>query len=289
MMPSSLVSASTCFFTLVVTASRSSARLSSKLLNRPWSSPCFRPSNASDNSFGSCCSCSMGNWAALIAPQSSWPKTTSTLTFKWCTAYCSEAVVVVARQLPATRTTKMLPKPWSKMSSGGTRESAQLSTATVGNCFEMSARRSKAEASGRDALPIQKRALPRWSSASTSRGDIFSTWECASSARLRASSMEKPPADAASPVSSEGGSRRLASSPSVGAVCAPACCVTSSSSSENSAASKNSWSCALQAWPNAAPVVTAVMARPVASAMVLIWRRRCWGAGCGASDRSNFG
>mmetsp|Transcript_37305 Transcript_37305/g.98327 ORF Transcript_37305/g.98327 Transcript_37305/m.98327 type:complete len:233 (+) Transcript_37305:414-1112(+) len=98
----------------------------------------------------------------------------------------------MSRQLPATRITKMSPKPWSKMISVGTRESEQPRIATEGNCLEIKARRSKALFSGLVAQFIQKRAFPRCSSARTSCGDLAMAWACLSLACSRASSMENP-------------------------------------------------------------------------------------------------
>mmetsp|Transcript_82937 Transcript_82937/g.213700 ORF Transcript_82937/g.213700 Transcript_82937/m.213700 type:complete len:211 (-) Transcript_82937:39-671(-) len=118
--------------------------------------------------------------------------TTTTFTLRWFTANCREAVVDMSKALPATRTTKRSPRPWSKTISTGTRESAQARIAVCGNCLLISARRSKALFSGRFALPIQKRALPRWRSSSTCFGVRLIFASCPWSASLRASSIVKP-------------------------------------------------------------------------------------------------
>ena len=44
------------------------------------------------------------------------------------------AVAPTSSKLPAMRTTKRSPTPWSKISSGGVRESAQVRTPTDGDC-----------------------------------------------------------------------------------------------------------------------------------------------------------
>mmetsp|Transcript_13859 Transcript_13859/g.31687 ORF Transcript_13859/g.31687 Transcript_13859/m.31687 type:complete len:205 (+) Transcript_13859:49-663(+) len=191
--PLSFVRRSTWLFTLRVTASRSRARLSLRPARRSWLRPTLMDFSASWSCAGiSFSMVSTGSCAALTAPQSSCPRTTSTFTFKWCTAYCSDASVAVSRALPATRTTKMSPRPWSKMISVGTRESEQPRMATTGDCLEMSARRSKALASGRTAAPVQNRALPRCRSSKTSWGGRARALAWEVSACFRASSMEKP-------------------------------------------------------------------------------------------------
>mmetsp|Transcript_88591 Transcript_88591/g.255544 ORF Transcript_88591/g.255544 Transcript_88591/m.255544 type:complete len:244 (-) Transcript_88591:240-971(-) len=192
MKTSSPAKRSTCCRTFVVTASRSKARVSRKWASLDSSRPVLIACRARDSSVGSLDNCCIGNCAALTAPHNSWPRTTRTFTFKWFTAYCNEAVVPTSKAFPATRTTKMSPRPWSKMISVGTRESEQPRMATQGNCFEINARRSNALASGRVALPVQNRALPRWSSASTSDGVRAAARLCSASAWALASSIEKP-------------------------------------------------------------------------------------------------
>ena len=50
-------------------------------------------------------------WTGARFHLPSCPMITHTLTFKWLTAYSRLPVVVVSRQLPATRTTKISPRP----------------------------------------------------------------------------------------------------------------------------------------------------------------------------------
>mmetsp|Transcript_21847 Transcript_21847/g.75112 ORF Transcript_21847/g.75112 Transcript_21847/m.75112 type:complete len:274 (+) Transcript_21847:660-1481(+) len=188
----SRVSPSTCLTTFEVTASRSLARLSCIKLRQFSSNPSLMFLNRSCKAAGSCSNCSFGSKAAFTTPHNSWPRTISTFTSKWFTAYCKEADAMVSKQFPATRITKMSPKPWSKIISVGTRESEQPSTATEGNCFEIKALRSKALFSGLFARPVQKRVLPFCSSAKTSWGDRLMAWSWAWSACARDSSMEKP-------------------------------------------------------------------------------------------------
>mmetsp|Transcript_49155 Transcript_49155/g.149641 ORF Transcript_49155/g.149641 Transcript_49155/m.149641 type:complete len:256 (-) Transcript_49155:12-779(-) len=190
-----------CCRTFRVTASLSLARASTILDNAgsrdsPTKRSCCIWRKTSCNwacSLEALSSAGSWNWiAAFTAPQASCPMTTRTLTFRWCTAYCSDANVDVARPLPATRMTKMSPSPWSKTISTGTRESEQPSTATAGNCLEINPRFSNALFSGRVALPIQNRALPRCSSASTSAGDRNDDRIARASQFCCASSMENP-------------------------------------------------------------------------------------------------
>mmetsp|Transcript_72896 Transcript_72896/g.189794 ORF Transcript_72896/g.189794 Transcript_72896/m.189794 type:complete len:209 (+) Transcript_72896:277-903(+) len=110
-MPSSSVSFSTWRFTFWVTASRSWAFASRTALRLSSQRPRLRTERRLPRHSGSPAICKSGSCAALMAPQPSWPKTKSTLTFKWYTAYCRDPVVVLSRQLPATRTTNMSPRP----------------------------------------------------------------------------------------------------------------------------------------------------------------------------------
>mmetsp|Transcript_16696 Transcript_16696/g.48467 ORF Transcript_16696/g.48467 Transcript_16696/m.48467 type:complete len:283 (-) Transcript_16696:6-854(-) len=191
-MPSSRDNLSTWRLTFVVAASRSTARVSWRNAKRSWFRSALMLCSACSSSGGSSKSLSEGSWAALTAPHNSWPKTTMTFTFKWWTAYCKEAWVEVSKALPATRTTKRSPKPWSKIISVGTRESEQPKIATEGNCFVIRVRRWKALASGRVAAPVQNLAFPRCKSCNTSRGVRAKARCCAPSAWSRASSMVKP-------------------------------------------------------------------------------------------------
>ena len=63
---------------------------------------------------------------------------------------------------PAVRTVNRSPRPWSKMISGGTRESAQASTAASGFWPSVSMLRVSLSCHGCSALPSAKRLLP-WS------------------------------------------------------------------------------------------------------------------------------
>mmetsp|Transcript_52030 Transcript_52030/g.113674 ORF Transcript_52030/g.113674 Transcript_52030/m.113674 type:complete len:223 (+) Transcript_52030:678-1346(+) len=216
MMLGSRVSAITCCLTLLMTASRSCARVSSMHFRRLKSRPPLSDIRQLQSSLGSPRRASSGRPAALMAPQPSWPMTMSTFTFRWFTAYCSEPMVVSVTALPAQRTTNMSPRCWSKTISVGTRESEQLRIAVCGNCLLISARRSKALLSGRVAWPIQKRVLPRWSDSSTSTGVCLRLASCPASASLRASSMEKPMERAPSSLVSTGALARILGSTGAG-------------------------------------------------------------------------
>ena len=63
--------------------------------------------------------------AASTAPQPSWPSTTNSGVCRCTRGVCSVPMTSGEITLPATRTMKSSPKPASKMSSGGTRESLQ--------------------------------------------------------------------------------------------------------------------------------------------------------------------
>mmetsp|Transcript_44981 Transcript_44981/g.127234 ORF Transcript_44981/g.127234 Transcript_44981/m.127234 type:complete len:284 (-) Transcript_44981:7-858(-) len=192
MMFVSSVRRSTCRRTFVTTASRSAARLSCMFWKRCCSRPTFTLLRTVLRARG-CVSMASTSWvAAFTAPQPSCPMIITTLTPRWLIAYCSEPVVAVSRQLPATRITKMSPRLWSKTISMGTRESEQPSTAIVGHCFVMRARRSKAVFSCREPWPVQKRTFPFCSPARISAGERASASSCSLSARCRDSSIEKP-------------------------------------------------------------------------------------------------
>src|SRR6185369_3840183 len=63
--------------------------------------------------------------AAATAPQFVWPSTTKRGVCKWRPAYCRLPATSGDITFPATRTMNSSPKPASKISSGGTRESLQ--------------------------------------------------------------------------------------------------------------------------------------------------------------------
>ena len=64
--------------------------------------------------------------AAFTAPQDSWPITTTSGTFSTATAYSTEPIATVSSVLPALRMMNSSPKPRPNRSSGGTRESEQV-------------------------------------------------------------------------------------------------------------------------------------------------------------------
>ena len=63
--------------------------------------------------------------AAWTAPQPSWPSTTNSGVFRWTAAFWMLPITAGPITLPATRMTNSSPRPVSKTSSGGTRESLQ--------------------------------------------------------------------------------------------------------------------------------------------------------------------
>mmetsp|Transcript_52027 Transcript_52027/g.113665 ORF Transcript_52027/g.113665 Transcript_52027/m.113665 type:complete len:287 (+) Transcript_52027:678-1538(+) len=257
MMLGSRVSAITCCLTLLMTASRSCARVSSMHFRRLKSRPPLSDIRQLQSSLGSPRRASSGRPAALMAPQPSWPMTMSTFTFRWFTAYCSEPMVVSVTALPAQRTTNMSPRCWSKTISVGTRESEQLRIAVCGNCLLISARRSKALLSGRVAWPIQKRVLPRWSDSSTSTGVCLRLASCPASASLRASSMEKPMERAPSSLVSTGALARILGSTGAGGGGTAAICICISISILASVPRFSASFCIAQPMPTNAPQAVA--------------------------------
>jgi len=63
--------------------------------------------------------CGLDGAAAVV------PITTNSSVFRWVPAYCRLPAISWERTFPATRTMNSSPKPASKISSGGTRESLQ--------------------------------------------------------------------------------------------------------------------------------------------------------------------
>ena len=74
--------------------------------------------------------------AALIAPQSLWPRIITTFTPRTAIPYSVLPSVPLSMLLPAIRETKMLPRSTSKTSSGEIRESAQVMIAANGFCSD---------------------------------------------------------------------------------------------------------------------------------------------------------
>src|SRR5713226_6550946 len=72
--------------------------------------------------------------------------------------------------LPATRTTKRSPTPWSKSISGGTRESAQPTITAMGCWPSARGRKSSGPRRGLTGAPFTNRSLPSRSRRSTSSG-----------------------------------------------------------------------------------------------------------------------
>lgn len=65
------------------------------------------------------------------SPQDEWPGTMISGTLRTLTPYSRLARPFSVKKLPATRGTNSSPGPWSKMGSGATRESAQLTSAAI--------------------------------------------------------------------------------------------------------------------------------------------------------------
>src|SRR5262245_21206952 len=106
--------------------------------------------------------------AAFTAPQPSCPRTTNNGVRRCCPAYCSVPMISGEMTFPATRTTNSSPKPASKTSSGGTRESLQPRIVAYGCCpFARSARTSFWTV-GKRASPRSNRSFPADSRASAS-------------------------------------------------------------------------------------------------------------------------
>src|SRR6187200_446944 len=73
--------------------------------------------------------------AALTAPHESWPSTTMSGQSRTPTPNSSEPSTLGSMTWPAVRTTKRSPRPWSKMISAATRESAQPKKIANGFCL----------------------------------------------------------------------------------------------------------------------------------------------------------
>ena len=98
--------------------------------------------------------------AAVTAPQPLCPITTKSGVCRCMPAYCSVPMISAEMTLPATRTMNSSPKPASKTSSGGTRESLQPRMVAYG-CWPLarSARISFCTV-GKRASPRTNRSLP---------------------------------------------------------------------------------------------------------------------------------
>ncbi len=108
----------------------------------------------------SCSSASYSLTACLIAPQFWWPSTTKSRTPSTSTAYSNEAITASSMTCPAVRTVNRSPMPASKMMSGLTRASEQLSTAASGSCVSTTASRASALRFGCSGLPSANLRLP---------------------------------------------------------------------------------------------------------------------------------
>ncbi len=92
--------------------------------------------------------------------------------FSWETEYSALPMTSgSAAVLPATRTPNSWPRPWSKTSSGGTRESEQPTIAANGDCPSTSWARRAETLLCPFVLPVTKRRLPSWSAFSAAAGD----------------------------------------------------------------------------------------------------------------------
>src|SRR5262245_4079206 len=99
--------------------------------------------------------------AALTAPQLLWPSTMTKGAPSSATPYSMLPFTAVpSTTLPATRTTNKSPTPWSKRSSGATRESAQPTMTAIGNCPSASAEKSSGLRRGLAGRPSTNRPLP---------------------------------------------------------------------------------------------------------------------------------
>src|SRR5215510_14905142 len=99
--------------------------------------------------------------AALTAPQLLWPSTMTKGAPSSATPYSMLPFTAMpSTTLPATRTTNKSPTPWSKRSSGATRESAQPTMTAIGNCPSASAEKSSGLRRGLAGRPSTNRPLP---------------------------------------------------------------------------------------------------------------------------------
>src|SRR6478735_6984774 len=108
--------------------------------------------------------------AALTAPHESWPSTTMSGQSSTPTPNSSEPSTLGSRTCPAVRTTNRSPRPWSKMISAATRESAQPKKIANGFCFAAIRCRNCTSWCGWARSSAMNRALPSASTRQASSG-----------------------------------------------------------------------------------------------------------------------
>ena len=113
--------------------------------------------------------------AALTAPQRSCPSTITRFTPRCSTAYSMLACTSSSATLPATRSTKMSPRPWSNTTSGATRESAQVTM--IGQRLLRGWRpRRGAPRPGADGWPCRRRSARCPPSGAAAPGRSTARW-----------------------------------------------------------------------------------------------------------------
>lgn len=116
----------------------------------------------------SCCSCET---AVVTAPQRVCPITTIAGAFWTVTANSKEPITVASTIFPAFRTTKRSPIAQSKIASGESLESAQVSTAALGQVSSQEERTCCRRVSANALLPEANLSLPRISLRIVLSGD----------------------------------------------------------------------------------------------------------------------
>jgi hypothetical protein len=122
--------------------------------------------------------------AALTAPQAVWARTTISGEPRTAAPNSTVPKVAVSTRLPASRETNSSPTPWPpKMSSGGTRLSAQLMIVAQGAWPPATSLRLCARSTEQSSGWLTKRSLPDLSAASASAGEsapVVASAACAS-------------------------------------------------------------------------------------------------------------
>src|SRR6185437_9263157 len=111
--------------------------------------------------------------AAVTPPQRWCPSTTITWAPRILTANSRLPMAMGSALLPATRTTNISPRPWSKIASDGSRLSEQLSTET-GGCWIFSRRRRWETISRESGVPATNRLLPSINEFQISSAEVVS-------------------------------------------------------------------------------------------------------------------
>lgn len=108
--------------------------------------------------------------AAPTAPQDWWPRTSTRGISSSRTPYATLPRTASSSTSPAERTVRRSPSPWSKTSSGGTRESTQPRTSAKGCWARVSWSRTDGDSCGCSCRYVRQRRLPAISRRRASSG-----------------------------------------------------------------------------------------------------------------------